>query len=370
MAGGSGTRFWPESRRTRPKQFLRLAGPRTMLQMTYDRIVPWIAPERVWVVTNQVQAEETRRQLPAVPAGNVLVEPCGRNTAPCIGLAAIHVLQGDPEATMLVMPADHVIRPPQQFRTCIEGAVRLLDEDRERLVLIGVPPTYPATGFGYIEREGETGDGSRVAGVDAPDSRPGKDDSRPLFHRVASFREKPDRDTAEGYRQSGRFYWNCGIFVWRAARILAALQACEPEMHARLSRLAARIGGPGWDAALSDEFPRMNSISIDYAVLERDENICVVPAPFEWDDVGSWHAIARLQAADADGNTIGGPHCGLDTRNCIVRTTEDHLVATLGLEDCIVVHTPDATLVARADDENAVKKLVELLKERGYERFL
>jgi mannose-1-phosphate guanylyltransferase len=351
MAGGSGTRFWPESRNGFPKQFLRLAGKRTMIQSTLDRCTPWVPAERAWVVTNRVQAEQTRVQLPDLPPGNVVIEPCARNTAPCIGLAAIQLLAVDPDAVMLVMPADHVISPPEKFREAVGSAVALVEDDPDRLVLFGVPPTYPATGFGYIERS---------------DTQIGEGAAYP----VASFREKPDRETAQQYLDSGRFYWNCGIFVWRAQRIVDALAEHEPEIHELLQQLLPKVGKDEWTPLLEQVFPQMKSISIDYGVLERDDNICVLEAPFAWDDVGSWHALRRLLGTDADGNTIDGLYCGLETKNTIVRTSDDHLIATLGLENCIVVHTPDATLVARADDENAVKQLVELLKERGHDRFL
>ncbi|QDU41529.1 Mannose-1-phosphate guanylyltransferase [Maioricimonas rarisocia] len=352
MAGGSGTRFWPESRQSMPKQFLRLAGDRSMIQGTLDRCTPWIDPGNAWVVTNAVQADETARHLPEVPRDQILVEPCARNTAPCIGLAAIHLQRQDPEAVMLVMPADHVIGPPPVFREAVESAAKLVTDDPERLVLFGVPPNYPATGFGYIER------GDAVAGSDRA-------------YAVASFREKPDRDVAEEYVESGRFYWNCGIFVWKASRILDALQTHEPEMHAALQRLAEQIGTPGWQEALEKEFPTMNSISIDYAVLERERgSLCVLEAPFRWDDVGSWHAMPRLHGQDDDGNTVLGTHCGVETRNCVIRSSDDHMIATLGLDGCIIVHTSDATLVAQTDDENAIKQLVSRLKESGHERLL
>jgi mannose-1-phosphate guanylyltransferase len=353
MAGGSGTRFWPQSRRTRPKQLLRLAGPRTMIQDTFDRTASWIGPERTWIVTNAAQAAETQRQLPEVPPENVLVEPCGRNTAPCIGLAAVQIAAQDPEATMLVMPADHVIRPPEVFRQSVERAIAIVERDPGALVLFGVPPAYPATGFGYIER-----------------GEPLSDRDTAAFH-VAAFREKPDRATAEGYLRSGRFYWNCGIFVWRAGRILAALAEHEPAIHERLTTLQGAVGRANWDPVLAAEFPRMKSISIDYAVLERAQGVVVLEAPFEWDDVGSWPALARLLGQDDAGNTIDGPFCGVNTRGCIVRSADPgHLVAATGVDDLIIVHTPDATLVARRDDENGLKQLVERLVETGYEQFL
>ena len=352
MAGGSGTRFWPQSRRSLPKQLLRLTGQRTMIQQTLDRCTPWIRHEQTWIVTNTAQADETVRQLPELPPDKFVIEPCGRNTAPCIGLAAIHLLTIDADAIMLVMPADQIIGPKEAFQAAVERAVGIVKRDPHVLVLFGVRPTYPATEFGYIERGarlGDSGDGG---------------------YRVAAFREKPDRRTAEEYVTAGCFYWNCGVFVWRADQILEALREHEPEVHQRLMHLRDSVGTDDWQSAVVDEFPRMKSISIDYAVLERAEDVYVLEAPFEWDDAGRWQALRRLLGVDADGNTVDGPFLGIDTRGCIVRSADDHLIATIGLEDCIVVHTPDATLVARQDDENAIRQLVALIEERGYERFL
>ncbi len=351
MAGGSGTRFWPQSRREFPKQFLTLQGDRSLIQSTFDRCRPEIGPERFWVVTNATQAAVTREQLPDIPAAQVLIEPCGRNTAPCIGLAAIHLVKQDPDAVMIIMPADHVIGPPEAFRQLVDRAVQLTEADPGRLVLFGVKPEYAATGFGYIERG---------------DALPGETDA----YAVASFREKPDAPTAKGYVAADRFFWNCGIFVWRAATILEALAEHEPQIFDRLQTLSGHIGRDDWDRVLAEEFPRMPSISVDYSVLERAENICLLEAPFAWDDVGSWEALSRLHEADADGNTIVGAHCGVDTSGCIVRSEGDHLVATLGVEDLIVVHTPDATLVASRRDENAIRELVKKLQESGHERYL
>ena len=208
--------------------------------------------------------------------------------------------------------------------------------------------------FGYIER-----------GEPLPGELPGGG-----ALRVASFREKPDRARAEEFLAAGRFYWNSGIFVWKAATILRALERFEPSISKTLARLKPSVETVGWDDALAAEFPAMKAISIDYAVLERADNVCVLEAPFEWDDVGSWQALARRQAADAAGNTVQGAFCGIDSGGCIISTTPDHLVATIGLSDCVIVHTPDATLVARRDDEEGIRKLVQLLRERGHERFL
>lgn len=341
MAGGSGTRFWPLSRKSLPKQFLTLAGERSLIQQSFDRCQPWIPAERTWVVTGKHLADLTRQHLPGVPDSQILQEPAARNTAPCLGLAALCLLALDPDATMLVMPADHVIDDVAAFRDDVQKAVSLVDNNPERLVLFGVPPTYPATGFGYIERSESIGQGA---------------------FEVKAFREKPDRDTAEHYLRSGTFFWNCGIFVWKAKRILEALAQHEPEMVARLETLRPHIGMPSWGDALNEIFPTLKSISIDYAVLEREQKIAVFEARFPWDDVGGWEAVARLVSADANGNSVVGPVLTVDSRNCIVRSGDNHVVALLGMENCIVVQTPDATLVARRGDDEAIRQIIQALQ--------
>ena len=351
LAGGSGTRFWPQSRRALPKQFLRFGSERTLLQETVERCRAFIPLERTWIVTGSAYLAETARQLPDLREGNVLIEPCGRNTAPCIGLAAIQLLATDPDAVMLVMPADQVIRTVEQFWTTVEQAVAVVQQSPESLVLFGAQPTYPATGFGYIQR------GAEISG-------------QPGAFRVAAFREKPGLATAEQYVAAKEFFWNCGLFVWRAATILEQIVRHQPEIGTRLKRLQAAIGTEKWDATLAAEFPQMPSISIDYAVLEQANSVAVVPAAFDWDDVGSWQALARLLPADADGNTISGRFCGLNSTGCIVRSSDEHLVATFGVRDLIIVQTPDATLVADKRDENSLRQLLAELERRGLTEFL
>jgi len=351
LAGGSGTRFWPQSRRALPKQFLRFSSERTLLQETVERCLPFIPLERTWIVTGSSYSAETSRQLPDLRRANVLIEPCGRNTAPCIGLAAIQLLATDPDAVMLVMPADHVIRTAEQFQKTAEQAVAVVQQSPESLVLFGASPTYPATGFGYIQR-----------GTDWP--------NQPGVFRVAAFREKPDLATAQQYLASQEFFWNCGLFVWRAATILERLERHQPEIGMRLKRLQAVIGTQKWGETLAAEFPQMPSISIDYAVLERANSVAVVPAAFDWDDVGSWQALARLLPTDADGNTISGRFCGVNSSGCIVRSSAEHIIATFGVRDLIIVQTPDATLVADKRDENSLRQLLAELERRGLSEFL
>ena len=345
MAGGRGTRFWPESRNARPKQLLRLHGDRTMLQQTVDRLGDLVPAERVWIVTNAEQAEEVRRQLPDLPPANVIVEPTGRDTAPCVALAAAHLHAQDADATMIVMPADHVIRPDETLQAALQKAADLIDSSPDTLGLFGVKPSYPSVGFGYIER-GDAVDGGAYA--------------------VESFREKPDEPTAQQYLDAGSFYWNCGMFVWKAKTILDAIAEYEPEVMQPVAAIADAIGTDAYDAILQERFEQAKKISIDFAVLERAGNIVVFEAPFEWDDIGAWQALPRLIDADADGNVVDAAFCGVDTKDCILRAPEGHTIATFGVDNLIVVHTPDATLVARRDDETGVKQLVAALGENGF----
>lgn len=352
MAGGSGTRFWPLSRRGLPKQLLRVVGPQTLLQATCERAAQVVPVERTWIVTGESLVDETRRQVPRVSADRVLAEPVGRNTAPCIGLAAERILADDPAATLLVLPADHVVSPPEAFAESVRAGETLLSGDPRRLVLWGVPPTYPATGFGYLEQ------GAAVSEV-------------PAAWRVARFCEKPDRALAEQFVASGKHFWNSGIFLWRAATILDRLAACEPELRADLRQLAAAAAQAGWPASVLQGFPRLKSISIDYAVLERTpDDVVMLRAPFAWDDVGGWAALGRWLPRDAVDNAVAGTHVGIDTARCVVRGEPDHLIATVGVEDLVIVQTPDATLVARRDDEEGLRRLIEQLRARGLDRHL
>lgn len=355
MAGGFGTRFWPLSRTKSPKQLLELTGGRTMIQAAADRLGDLVPPAQTLVVTNRQLVEPIARQLAHLPAENIVGEPCKRDTAPCVALAAHLVRHKDPSAVMVVMPADHLISPPEKFREAIAGAVALVESDAERIVTIGIKPTFPAETFGYIER-GTALDEDCATGIAA--------------FQVARFREKPQRAVAEKFLESGNFYWNSGIFVWRAQTILDALARHEPAMAKHLATIGQAIGRPDYAEVLDREFTALQGKSVDYAVMERHANVVVIEAPFDWDDVGSWQSLARTLGCDADGNTIVGKHLGVRTSGSIVRTTSDHLVATLGLKDVIVVHTPDATLVANKHDEESIRELVKELEKRGWREYL
>jgi mannose-1-phosphate guanylyltransferase len=355
MAGGSGTRFWPASRDDLPKQLLTLLGDRSMIQATVDRLAGFIPSERILIATNRRQAAAISQQLPNLSAEAILAEPCQRDTAPCIALAAAHLVRRDPDAVMIVMPADHVIRPVERFQAALRLAADLVESSPERIVTLGIPPTYPAESFGYIERD-------EVLTVSSADSL--------AAYHVARFREKPKAAAAAEYLASGNFYWNAGIFIWRAQNILDYLARLQPELHKRIVAIAAAIDTPEYEAVLEREFAAIQGISIDYAVMEHARDVVVIPAAFEWDDVGSWQALSRLAGADAYGNTVSGRHLSIDTRGTIVRTEGQHLIVTIGLEDAIVVHTPDATLVARRQDEERVREIAKRLTELGWREYL
>jgi len=351
MAGGSGTRFWPESRVQRPKQLLNMLGTRTMLQATFDRLGDLVPAERTLVATTAALADPIAEQLPELDRASILAEPCKRDTAPCIGLAAGAVLQRDPQAILAVMPSDHVIAPPEKFREAIRHAAALVAERPGRIVTFGIRPTYPAETFGYIERAEPLAAG-------------------PDLYRVARFHEKPAATVAQEYLAAGTFYWNSGIFVFSARTILDALRTRQPELAAHLDAIATARGRADYPKILDRQFTAIRPISIDYAVMEHAEDLVVIEAPFAWDDLGSWQALARLRGADAEGNTVAAKHLGIDTQGTIVHSTDEHLIVTVGLSDAIVVHTPDATLIARRSQEEALRRVVALLAERGWAEYL
>jgi mannose-1-phosphate guanylyltransferase len=353
MAGGSGTRFWPASRTATPKQLLDLTGGQTMIQGTVSRLGQLVSPDRVLVVTNQRLVDPIRAQLPDVPPAAIIGEPCRRDTAPCVGLAAAWIARNDPDATMVVMPADHVIAPDEEFQGAMRYAEQLVAEDPTRLVTFGIRPTYPAEIFGYIER----GDSLHES-------------NGTTAYRVRQFHEKPKLTDAKRYLEAGSFYWNSGIFVWRVATILDELKRHEPAMHQHLMNIAQSVGTSDFEAVFEREFAAIEGKSIDYAVMEKAPHVVVIEAPFDWDDLGSWQALSRLKGVDKDGNTLIGRHLGIDTKNSIVRTDEGHLVVTVGIEDCIVVHTDDATLVAHKDQEEAIRNVVKQLEQRGWKDHL
>ena len=360
MAGGRGERFWPLSRRHRPKQLLQLNGTQSLVQQAVERVLPLIPPQRVLVVTNGEYVASVREQLHRLPSENILVEPVGRNTAACIGLAAVHVKTAPgpwgEDPILVVLPADHVVRDPEGFRRVVRAAAEAAEE--HPLVTIGVWPTRPETGYGYIEL------GERLG------NRQGYD-----VYRVARFVEKPAEALARRYVTDGRHLWNSGMFVWRTRAILEAIERHMPRLHQGLQAIAAAPAGPAREAVVAGVYEELESISIDYGVLERSQDIAVVPADFGWDDAGSWPALERLFEPDEEGNVVqGARHVGVDTRRCIVYLGDDavgaagrpRLVATLGVSDLVIVQTEDVTLVCSKERAQDVRLLLSRLRGCGW----
>jgi mannose-1-phosphate guanylyltransferase len=353
MAGGGGTRFWPRSRVKRPKQFLTLTGERTLLQQAVDRIEAQVPPQRTWVITSALHSAEAARQLPGVPADRVIGEPCGRDTAACIGLGAALVARQDPQAVMLVMPADHVIEPTQEFRRAAHVAEQMAEEHPTALITFGIPPSYPATGYGYIHRGAEV---AQRQGI-------------PVY-RVQGFREKPPSELAERFVAEGNYYWNSGIFVWKTATILMHLRERQPQLHNAVQRIAESWATADRERILKREYESLDKISIDFAVMEHAKEVLVVQAPYRWDDVGSWLALERMHPQDADGNTLLAKHCGISTSNCVIVGDAGHLITTIGVANLLIVQDGNATLVADRREEATVKALVEKMKQKGLESYL
>jgi len=353
MAGGGGTRFWPRSRKRRPKQFLALAGERTLLQQAFDRIEGSVDASGTWVITGEAYHDEVRRELPEIPASQIIGEPCGRDTAACIGLGAALIARQDPAATMLVLPADHMIEPAQEFRRAVYAAANVAEENPQALTTFGIPPTYPATGYGYIHRGTPAGQRQGIG-----------------VFRVQSFREKPKPDVAEQFVSSGEYFWNSGLFVWKAATILAALRERQPALAAAIDRVAAAWGTSRQAETFKRAYEALQKISIDYAVMEHAREVFVVQAPFCWDDVGSWLALERLHPQDAHGNTVLARHTGLDTNGCVIVGDAVHLITTAGVKDLIIVQDGDAVLIADRRSEGLVKQLVEQMKGTDLEKYL
>ncbi len=349
LAGGRGTRFWPKSRRHSAKQVLRLFGDRSLIQQTVDRLRPVLPPERIWILTNNHLRDEIVHQLPEVPKRQILAEPAQRNTAPAIGLAA-QILHGlDPQSIMGVFPADHVIGKPREYVRLIKAAIKAARTGK--IVVLGIQPRWPETGYGYIEFP---------KGV-----KPGGSATLP----VKRFREKPDAATAARFLKAGNFYWNAGMFFWRTSVLLDALRQHLPKTASLLASLPA-FGTRRFAKDLEEAFPKSENISIDYAVLERAANVVGLPAgDIAWNDVGSWNAVYELHPRDRAGNALRA-HTMIENSTGNYVDAEKKLVALLGVRDLIVVDTPDALLIADRGRAQQVGDLVKLLEDAGHHHLL
>ena len=351
MAGGKGSRFWPRSREKMPKHLLDIQGERTIIRETVDRIRPLVPPERTLIVTGRSHAAELIRQFPEIPAENIIIEPVGRNTAPCIGLAALHILKRVPDAVMLVLPSDHRIGNENAFRRVLAAAGKVAAEGNS-LVTIGIRPTGPETGYGYIE-QGDlfaTGKGEKI-------------------YRVRSIREKPPLEQAREFLRQGGFSWNSGMFVWKASTILKAIDRFLPELHEGLLQIREALGTEREEEIVGEVYSAQKAVSIDYGVMEKAGNVLVVPGDFGWSDLGSWDALWEVSGKDENGNAVRGSFIGIDAGNSLVYSP-GKLVALVGVRDLLVVETNDALLICRRGRSQDVRKVVEALENKGLKSYL
>jgi mannose-1-phosphate guanylyltransferase len=321
-----------------------------MFQEAYDRVVPLFGDEGVFVVTSGEYVPVMRQQVPAIPATNYIVEPSGRGTAPCIGLAALYLRRIDPEGVMCVLTADHYIEKVERFRRVLRAAARVAADGYP--VTLGIAPGFPSTGFGYVQRSVPLG---MVDGFDV--------------FRVEKFTEKPDAAAARRFCESGIYSWNSGMFVWRVSVILREFERLMPALYAQLMEIDAAIGTPQEHAVLERVWPQVEKQTIDYGIMERAEDVAVIPVDIGWSDVGSWATLLDILPADGDGNVVTGQHLGVDTHGCLIYSP-DRLAATIGLEGMIVVDTGDVLLVCPQERAQEVRELVKRLQEEGNEEYL
>lgn len=352
VAGGSGTRLWPFSRQTHPKQALKLVGERTMMQHAVDRLAPLFSPDQVFVVTRRDHVPVLSEQVPNLPAANFIVEPQARGTAAAIGLAAIRLHKCDRDAVMAVLTADHFITNTERFRESLATAAQVAEDGY--LVTLGITPSAPSTGFGYIQQGNSLGS---TGGF-------------PVF-QVAQFAEKPDQDTAQQMVQSGEFSWNSGMFIWRVDHILAEFERQMPRLYAQLQDVGEAIGTARYADVINRVWPEIVKQTIDYGVMEHARKVAVIPVEIGWSDVGSWSSLTELIPADAQGNVSVGKHVEVDTTNAlIVSDDEDRLIATIGLHDVVIVAMNDAVLVCPKEREQEVRQIVKHLEATGQNRWL
>ncbi len=349
MAGGRGERFWPKSRKNLPKQFLALTDDgKTMIQLTVDRILPLVELEDIYIATNKNYKELVKEQLPGIPEENILCEPVGRNTAPCIGLGAVHIAHKYDDAIMLVLPSDHLIKFNNMFLNAIRSACQVAEDD-DNLVTLGITPNYPETGYGYIKFDPHSMEGNA--------------------YTVERFVEKPTLEVAKEYLATEEYLWNSGMFIWKVSSILKNIEKHIPQVYAGLQRIQAAIATEQQEQILEEEFVQMPSISIDYGVMEKAEHIFTIPGTFGWDDVGSWLAVERIKKSNESGNVVTGNVITVDTNNCIIQG-ESKLIAAVGLEDLVIVDTADAVLICEKDKVSEIRKVIENLKICNREEYL
>jgi len=352
LAGGRGTRFWPQSRTAKPKQLLPILTGHSLLQQSVDRIAPLVAPGNIFVLGNEILRESIREQLPDVPPQQIIAEPVGHNTAPCIGLAAHLIAKRDPDAILIVLPSDHIIVHRELYLDCLRAGISVA-EKAGNIVVLGLKPTRAETGYGYVRVEGRRV--LLVSGVEV--------------YAVEKFVEKPDGPTAARYVAEGNYYWNGGIFVWKARTVMAAVERFLPTTDHALREIAAHSESESYQQALQEWYPRTDSISVDYGIMEKAENIFCVASDIGWSDLGSWEALYEVSVKDTNGNVLNAESITIDAVRNLVNVP-GKIVTLIGIEDLVIVETEDALLVCDRRRSQEVSKLVKELEQRGLKELL
>ena len=351
MAGGSGTRLWPMSTRLRPKQLLRFVGGQSLLSIAVNRLRGLIEPAGVYVCTSASYADQVLSDLVMLPTNQLIGEPMGRDTANAVALSAAVLARVQPESSMAILTADHIIEPLDIFQNCLRTGFETVEKYPEHLVTFGIKPTYAATGYGYVEQGEALGTGTSA-------------------FRVTAFKEKPVESVAREYVQSGKFFWNSGMFVWKTQTILKQLQTQLPESYACVTKIAAAWGTPDFKRILAEVYPTLPKISIDYAVMEKAPCVAMVPMPVNWLDVGNWNSVAATVSPDVSGNrAIGCELAALDSSDVLAVSEKKHLVATIGLKDMVIIHTPEATLICPANKTEQIKELVGRIQKQYPDQY-
>lgn len=355
MAGGVGARFWPYGTSRLPKQFLPIAdSDDTMLQQTIKRLKDIVPIERIFIVTNKQYIDLVKKQLPKIPKENIIGEPVGRNTAPCIGLASTILKQFDEQAKMFVLPADHLIENVDEFTKVVNAGLKFV-ETQDAIVTLGIVPTHPETGYGYIQYIDDA-----YYGVEGTDTS---------IFRVKTFAEKPSIDVAKVFLESGDFLWNSGMFIFRADVMLNQMEKFLPDMYHAMKKIEDSIHSPKYQKTLEQVFAEIKSISIDYGVMEKADNVFVIKANFKWSDLGSWDEVYSLRAKDKNGNAVNGDTLIKDSSNNLIMSSKG-FVGVIGVDDLIIINTKDGLLVCKKDRSQEVKEIVDYLKRKGLSDFI
>jgi mannose-1-phosphate guanylyltransferase len=354
MAGGAGTRLWPMSYKDQPKQFQKLIGEKTPFQMSCERLKPAFRNDDIFVVINQAYKDLVIKQVPKIHKQNIILEPTKRDTAPCIALAVIKIASLDPKATIAVLPSDHLIQKKKEFVGVLKLAEKFLEKNPECLVTLGIKPTYPATGYGYIKINLSQADQKlKVKNI----------------YEVESFKEKPNLKMAQKYVKTKKYFWNSGMFIWKAQTILNEFKKHQPLIYKNLLKIQKGLKTKKAQEIINKEYPKMKKISIDYAIMEKAKKVVCIPADLGWSDIGDWKALKDILSKSKD-NLIKGKHFGIKTSGCLIYGPKDKLITTIGLKNFIIVATDKALLVCPKEKAQEIKKIVEGLEKKKEKKFL